>query len=250
MLHEAADLRSKLIGYFGFLGLIVSFVLVCMALGLGPSSRSSLASWVDAEAPASSSSFMRTSQFYVSQFNNKPTPSVISAPYTAWVDQYNAPSVGVPSSTSLVTTAASYANELRCLTEAIYYEARSEKVTGRFAVAEVVLNRVRDDRYPNSVCGVVYQGPMDGKRRAHGLGCQFSFTCDGSLKGRVSIEDWRYSRELAKLVMYGMGTELTSDATHYHADYVDPYWAPTLERTVRIGRHIFYRWHEKDEKKG
>jgi len=240
-IHEATDLRAKLLGYLGFVGAAVTFVMIAVALGLG-SVRPSLATWVE-EEPETAASLISTSQFYVSQFTDKTQPSLAAASHKGWIDRYNAPRVGVPS-TSMVATAASYANELRCLTEAIYYEARSEQVTGRFAVAEVVLNRVRDNRYPNTICDVVYQGPMDGRPRPDGLGCQFSFTCDGSLNHRVNLDAWRYSRELAKLVMFGMGTKLTSDATHYHADYVDPYWAPTLERTVRIGRHIFYRWHD------
>lgn len=241
-LHEATELRTKLLAFLGFFGAASTLVVLFLALGFG-SSRPSLATWVEDDTPAATS-FISTSQIYISQFTDKSVDSLVASNNKSWVDKYNAPLVGVPM-TSMVATANSYANELRCLTEAIYYEARSEQVTGRFAVAEVVLNRVHDDRYPNTICDVVYQGPMDGKTRSHGLGCQFSFTCDGSLNRRVNIDDWRYSRELAKLVMFGMGTSLTSNATHYHADYVDPYWAPSLERTVRIGRHIFYRWHDQ-----
>lgn len=126
-------------------------------------------------------------------------------------------------------------DERRCLTQAIYYEARNQSLTGQMAVADVVLNRVENRRYPSSICGVVYQG---SKRRT---GCQFSFTCDGSMKGRVERRAMVEAQTVATAVLGGFRIALTDGATNYHANYVKPYWAPTLAQTVQVGDHLFYR---------
>ncbi|MEM6650451.1 MAG: cell wall hydrolase [Pseudomonadota bacterium] len=125
--------------------------------------------------------------------------------------------------------------ERRCMTQAIYYEARNQSLAGQMAVADVVLNRVNSRRYPNSVCEVVYQG---SERRT---GCQFSFTCDGSLQKRVETRAMFRSQVLATAVLGGFHLPLSLDATNYHATYVSPYWAPKLAETVQIGDHIFYK---------
>lgn len=135
----------------------------------------------------------------------------------------------------LRTEAAAYNVELKCLAEAIYYEARSENFSGQLAVADVVLNRVSSGRYPDSICKVVYQGA------SRSTGCQFSFACNGSTKKAIEATAWRKADRLAHQVMLGVVPSVTRDATHYHADYVDPKWASKLVRTVQIGRHIFYR---------
>jgi spore germination cell wall hydrolase CwlJ-like protein len=127
-------------------------------------------------------------------------------------------------------------SELDCLAQAVYYEARSETVEGQKAVAEVVLNRVRDSRFPKSVCGVVYQG------RYRDTGCQFTFTCDGSLRHKPSGEAWDRARAVALNVSLGFSAPLTNKATHYHTDYVNPYWKAGLVETTVIGTHIFYRF--------
>ncbi|WP_422021187.1 cell wall hydrolase [Pyruvatibacter mobilis] len=129
------------------------------------------------------------------------------------------------------------ARERQCLAEAIYFEARSEGAKGKLAVAEVVLTRVADKRYPRTICGVVYQG-------AHlATGCQFSWTCDGLSDIPREKAAWDRSRALAAYVMLDVKwEEVTGKATHYHADYVAPYWAPTLEETATVGKHVFYRW--------
>lgn len=124
--------------------------------------------------------------------------------------------------------------EATCLTQAIYYEARGESNAGQLAVAEVVMNRVRNGNYPGSICGVVYEGA------ARVTGCQFSFTCDGSLGRTVDALAWRKANRLARNVVLGHAESLVGTATHYHAAYIDPYWANSLKRTTRIGRHIFY----------
>ena len=128
------------------------------------------------------------------------------------------------------------AQALRCLSQAIYYEAAREPPEGQRAVAQVVLNRVRHPAYPNSVCGVVFQGS------ARRTGCQFSFTCDGSLTWAPEPWLWRQVEDVASEALDGFVEEEVGSATHYHADYVAPYWAPTLVKMTQVGAHIFYRW--------
>ena len=122
-----------------------------------------------------------------------------------------------------------------CLTQAIYYEAASEGVDGGRAVAQVVLNRMRHKGYPNSVCGVVYQG----SERV--TGCHFSFTCDGALLRTPVAYLWARSRMIASEALAGRTFSPVGYSTHYHADYVVPYWASSLDKAAVIGRHIFYR---------
>lgn len=123
----------------------------------------------------------------------------------------------------------------RCLTEAIYFEARGEPIEGQAAVAEVILNRVDSPRYPDTVCKVVNQGT--GRLHA----CQFSYTCDGIPERVTEPRAWDAAGKIAHLLMDGAPRTLTADATHYHADYVDPYWAQVYPRTTQVGTHIFYR---------
>ena len=125
---------------------------------------------------------------------------------------------------------------LECLTSAIYYEAGQEPLAGQQAVAQVVLNRVRHPAFPASVCGVVYQGSTRAS------GCQFTFTCDGSLARAPERSSWNRAREVAKAALAGFVQTSVGNATHYHANYVAPYWAPTLAKTAAIGAHLFYRW--------
>ena len=129
--------------------------------------------------------------------------------------------------------------ERNCLAEAIYYEARSESRVGRMAVADVILNRVASPVYPDSICEVVYQG---SQRRT---GCQFSFTCDGSMKARRNQRQWREAEMLAGAIMAGVRKPVSRNATHYHADYVSPPWADNLSPTAVIGTHKFYRFQSK-----
>lgn len=125
--------------------------------------------------------------------------------------------------------------EWRCLTEALYFEARGETIKGQFAVAEVIMNRVDHPRYPNSVCGVINQGT--GRKYA----CQFTFTCDG--RPEVIHEPAMLARlgKVARAVIDGTERPLTDGATHYHTSAVVPAWASRLTRTVKIGVHRFYR---------
>lgn len=125
---------------------------------------------------------------------------------------------------------------LRCLTQAVYYEAALESDEGQAAVAQVVLNRVRDRNYANTVCGVVFDGA------ARLTGCQFSFTCDGALARTPVAWAWNRSRLVAERALDGHVVARVGTATHYHADYVHPWWAPTLNKLTQVGSHIFYRW--------
>ncbi|MFB0613896.1 cell wall hydrolase [Aurantiacibacter poecillastricola] len=124
----------------------------------------------------------------------------------------------------------------RCLTEAIYYEAGAENDLGQRAVAQVVLNRLRNSEFPNSVCGVVYQGS------SLATGCQFTFTCDGSLAHLPSKAGWARARDVAHQALAGHVVSEVGLATHYHANYVRPYWSGTLNRIGQIGSHVFYVW--------
>lgn len=123
-----------------------------------------------------------------------------------------------------------------CLAQAIAYEAGNEPEAGREAVAQVILNRVRHRAFPKTVCGVVYQG---SKRRT---GCQFTFTCDGSMRRALSRRTWSESVQIATQAMGGQLPQRIGTATHYHADYVMPRWAPALVRVGQIGAHIFYHF--------
>lgn len=128
------------------------------------------------------------------------------------------------------------ARQHACLSQAIYYEARGESQRGQAAVAEVIMNRVRSNAYPNSICGVVYQG----SHRA--TGCQFTFTCDGSLNHRPRGRAWERAQRVATAVMLGYTRPLTGGATHYHTHAVNPVWNAGLVETTNIGSHVFYRF--------
>lgn len=131
---------------------------------------------------------------------------------------------------------ANYQRAVNCLTAAVYYEAASESQTGQQAVAQVVLNRMRHPAFPKSVCGVVFEGSQLS------TGCQFSFTCDGSLNRTPSAEGWARARQVAIAALGGFVAPGVGQATHYHAVYVAPYWSPSLLKVRNIGAHIFYRW--------
>lgn len=142
-------------------------------------------------------------------------------------------------STPVALTGRTAIDRLRaedCLAQAIYYEARSESEDGQRAVAQVVINRVRHPAWPNSVCGVVYQGPL----RAGG-GCQFTFTCDGSLAEAPRGPAWARARLLAAEALAGRTYAPIGLSTHYHTLAVSPSWAPRLAVAGVIGAHIFYR---------
>ncbi|MDZ4775826.1 MAG: cell wall hydrolase [Alphaproteobacteria bacterium] len=144
--------------------------------------------------------------------------------------------------TAAYAPAAKSMREQRCLAEAIYYEARGESRRGQMAVAEVVANRVRSSLYPDTFCDVVYQG------HTRVTGCQFSFTCDGSLNKRPRGAPWREANVIATEVLTGVVNAQTHRATHYHTTAIDPYWSASLVETTRIGAHVFYRTPTKSER--
>ena len=123
----------------------------------------------------------------------------------------------------------------KCLTEALYHEARGETLVGLFAVAEVILNRADSRFYPDSVCGVVEQGVE------HAPLCQFSYKCDGLSDRMTDAEARSLMGKIAWVMVSGKPRVLTGKATHYHTNAVSPGWAARLVRTARIGEHIFYR---------
>lgn len=132
---------------------------------------------------------------------------------------------------------ADSASELKCLATAIYFEARGEPEEGQLAVAQVVLNRVKNPTYPNTICGVVYQNKSKRNR------CQFSFACDGRADRVTDKGAWAQAEELARLSVEdqkAMFIDEVGSATHYHATYVRPRWAGRMTQTDKIGRHIFY----------
>lgn len=132
---------------------------------------------------------------------------------------------------------AEQARAVRCLTDAIYYEAASEPEEGQRAVAQVVVNRLRDPHFPKSVCGVVYEG------WARRTGCQFSFVCDGSIRRRHADQAlWDRLQPLARQALSGYVVPEVGSATHYYAQYVRPNWVGTVTRITQIGAHIFCSW--------
>ena len=126
--------------------------------------------------------------------------------------------------------------EQKCLANAIYFEARGESLKGQAAVAQVVLNRVRNPAYPNTICGVVYQNDNWRNR------CQFSFACDGRKDRVLSPRNYRMAEEIAMAVTAGkIFIPEIGSSTHYYATYVRPGWARTMQKMKKIGLHIFYR---------
>jgi hypothetical protein len=174
-----------------------------------------------------------------------PTPPVLNLPGMT-PDQARAINASIPFS-SLPNPAArpffipptnllDATRAVDCLTAAIYYEAGNESLEGQQAVAQVILNRMRHPAFPKSVCGVVFQGSNKT------TGCQFTFTCDGSLFRKPNDAHWARSRLVAVAALNGYVMKAIGNATHYHADYVAPYWSTSLIKVGKIGAHIFYRW--------
>lgn len=173
---------------------------------------------------------------------NLPPPDLLKPipPEEALKENAERPFSGRPDTAAaafnLKTDEQSRERALECLTQAVYYEAASEGADGQRAVAQIVLNRMRHPGYPPTVCGVVYQG---SERPS---GCQFTFTCDGSLV-RIPVPSlWKQSKKIAAEALTGKVFAPVGHATHYHADYVMPFWADSLDKSVKVGRHIFYRF--------
>tara|TARA_Y100001938_G_scaffold149595_1_gene236956 strand:- start:821 stop:1450 length:630 start_codon:yes stop_codon:yes gene_type:complete len=149
-------------------------------------------------------------------------------------------------------------DEARCLAENIYHEARNQGTAGWLAVSAVTLNRVTDDRFPNSICGVVFQAETKESWRTKGKDvpdieriyypvrhrCQFSWYCDGKPDDITHISIYMDIMQFTKILLTSrvMMFDITDGATFYHADYVTPSWAKSKIKTIEIGDHIFYRW--------
>ncbi|MEM9550178.1 MAG: cell wall hydrolase [Pseudomonadota bacterium] len=123
----------------------------------------------------------------------------------------------------------------RCLSEALYFEARGETVKGQFAVAEVIMNRVKSTRFPSTLCGVINQGT--GKKYQ----CQFTYTCDGYKEVIAEPKAFERVSKVARAIIDGAPMQLTGGATHYHTKHVRPAWSRVYKRTAAIGVHLFYR---------
>jgi len=126
--------------------------------------------------------------------------------------------------------------ELYCLALNIYFESRDQPELGQLAVGHVVLNRVQDRRFPDTICGVVQDGGKRGKLH----GCQFSWWCDGQSDEPGDARAWQASMVMANYVYWGFSKDPTYGALWYHADYVRPVWRKALQRGPEIGSHIFY----------
>ena len=133
-------------------------------------------------------------------------------------------------------SALDQSRDLDCLTKAAYYEARGEGVDGMKAVAQVVLNRARHPAFPNTVCAVVYQGSN------RSTGCQFSFTCNGAMRGAVNRAAWNRARDVASKALSGQVYAAVGNATHFHTTGVAPAWRNSLVRVGQVGDHLFYRF--------
>ncbi len=163
-------------------------------------------------------------------------PQLRGAPLYKLSNRAGEQSLGfVMTTNAKVTTPESFQKARHCLAQAMYFEARSEPKAGWQAVGDVVINRVRDRRYPDSICEVVFQGEFRRHR------CQFSFACDGRSDLAYNEKFWNASYDLAgELLIKGSNSEIAGLATHYHADYVAPKWAAQMQALTKIGRHIFY----------
>ena len=142
--------------------------------------------------------------------------------------------------------------ETQCLAMNVYHEARNQGTAGQIAVAQVTVNRMIDSRFPNTICGVVYQGPHKPSWKGTGEmipvrhKCQFSWYCDGKSDDIYDNETFSRIYDLTSLMVDDTirFVDITDGATHYHADYVMPSWASTKTKTVEIEDHIFYRWEK------
>ena len=131
--------------------------------------------------------------------------------------------------------------QVQCMALNVYYEARGSNLADKAAVADVVLNRVNDSRYPDTVCEVVKQGRKDSAGNMIRNQCQFSWYCDGKADNPKDQDAWIGAQHTAwKILKWGEFRGITEGATHYHATYAKPFWSKKLNRIARIGAHIFY----------
>jgi len=130
--------------------------------------------------------------------------------------------------------------EIACLAFAVYFEARSEPIAGQLAVANVIINRKLSPRYPNNICAVVFEGPVHASGHPIKNRCQFSFWCDGQLEVIRDRGAWHTALNVAKSAISNR-LDVSEGATHYHTTKVFPAWRLSLQQTIKIGEHIFYR---------
>ena len=138
-------------------------------------------------------------------------------------------------------------NELQCLARNIYFESLNQSVMGQMAVAHVTLNRVKLDRYPDTICGVITDSKKDKNGEVRRNKCQFSWYCDGKDDTPKNMALWTDAQTVSSVsiqIFYTYG-DVTGGATHYHATYVDPNWSKTMERVARVDDHIFYDYRKK-----
>ncbi|WP_246087117.1 cell wall hydrolase [Sphingorhabdus contaminans] len=196
----------------------------------------------DAESPSENfpgSAFFNLDPDSYSIANSVPDANAVSSqqgePFSDSVDTASALTASAQPFVMKLGT-AEYGRALKCLSDAIYYEAANEPDSGQRAVAQVILNRMRHPTFPNSVCGVIYQGSE------RSTGCQFSYSCDGSMARQPARLSWLRAQNVAAQALAGYVYRPVGMATHYHATYVYPYWAPSLNFVGTIGAHRFYSW--------
>ncbi len=257
----AVSPRRRLIGGREILLLLIAFSLLALAPSIaqvvggvsdpGTQRHSSFGMAERAETNFAGSAFYFQEQDYViapssealaaAQGNNSPSLIALTDTAQAPLDDPQAPYDvdgvgGVARPFAINAASANYSRALKCLTDAIYYEAASESDSGQRAVAQVILNRMRHPTYPNTVCGVIYQG---SERQT---GCQFSYSCDGSMARTPASFHWLRAQRVAMSALAGYVHAPVGMATHYHTVNIYPYWAPSLHFLGTIGAHRFYRW--------
>lgn len=140
---------------------------------------------------------------------------------------------------SILLASSAKSSDLKCLSEAIYFEARSESFRGQLAVANVIINRKNSKRYPSTICGVVYDGIYKrGKPVKHK--CAFSYWCDGKPETIRDIHAYHNAKQIANMALKNIFVDGVEKALYYHAEYVKPEWSKTKTRVIKIGKHIFY----------
>lgn len=176
----------------------------------------------------------------ISEFGQATRPMARGEAGAAVASSRNAPQDTQPKALDFATLdalpAAKGDAQWACLATAIYFESRGEPLAGQVAVAEVILNRVDDRRYPSNICAVTTQGADQGRA------CQFSYACDGRADSMQSPVPRARAEKLAAMMIDGQPRSVTRGATHFHATYVRPGWSTRLTRTAAIGQHMFYRY--------
>ena len=148
-------------------------------------------------------------------------------------------------SVGFMASSADENGDAYCLAKNIYFEAGNQPLAGKVAVGHVVFNRMEHSSYPDDVCGVVYKAEWKENWKGNMMPvrnrCQFSWFCDGKSDEPLDTDTFFESYLIAQDVIYGKYPDITEGATHYHSIWVEPYWAETLNETVQITDHIFYK---------